>query len=270
VTPVRPGLVLHGWPGTDHTYLRAPPTADGGVPAGGLDLLRTLLHLHYVDQPGHGPRGTSHTDGPATMEGYARNAALEAAALHPDPVVVLGHFHGAGVAQELAVRHPDRVEALVLIAATPGELGSTEDLADTFAANIRPPEAEILQRVPPESDPELAATMGALESFFFADRAHAPTVSVFDDTEFSSSASVAWTQALNSWSTVDRLAQVAAPTLLVTGRHDVFAPPEEAQRIARRIPGSELVVLEGSGHLPWIEEPGPFVATVTDWLAANP
>lgn len=202
-----------------------------------------------------------------TMEDLADRAGDVVGGLGPDPVVVLGHFHGAGVAIELALRRLESVAGLILVAATPGELGMTEDLADTFAANIRPPEAEILQRVPPESDAELAATMRGLESFFFADAAKAPPESVFSATTFSSRASVAWTQSLNSWSVVDRLHQVGAPTLVVTGAHDVFAPPEEAQRIARRVPGAETAVLAGSGHLPWLEEPDAFAKAISKWLS---
>jgi len=263
VIPAPPCLVLHGWPGTDHTYLRAGS-------GGGLDLLAQTLRPEYHDHLGHAANAGGDGAGTTiTMEALADDAGDAARRLGSEPVMVFGHFHGAGVAMELAVRHPELVRSLVLLAATPGELGMAEDLVDTFAANIRPPEAEILQRVPPESDDELAATMRGLESFFWADPARAPGTSVFARTAFSSSASVAWTQSLNSWSVVDRLQDITAPVLLITGRHDVFAPPEEARRIAKRAPRSELVVLETGGHLAWLEEPEAFTATVADWLSRN-
>jgi proline iminopeptidase len=76
-------------------------------------------------------------------------------------------------------------------------------------------------------------------------------------------------EVLASWSSVDRLAGIVAPTLVLGGRHDVFTAWPQAHRIASRIPGAEVVVFEESGHFPWIEEPDRFFAVVRDWLAAS-
>ena len=52
-----------------------------------------------------------------------------------------------------------------------------------------------------------------------------------------------------------RLPGIAAPTLVVHGRHDRVIPVANAQVLAERIPGARLQILEESGHLYPTEEP---------------
>src|SRR5438270_449553 len=109
-------------------HLRWPPRRAGRSGAGaallrsasapappGLDLLGSRLRLVYYAQRGHGRSGRPAVD-TLTIEQLADDAAALAARLDGGPVLVLGHFHGASVAQELAVRHPERVAGLVLVA----------------------------------------------------------------------------------------------------------------------------------------------------------
>jgi proline iminopeptidase len=63
----------------------------------------------------------------------------------------------------------------------------------------------------------------------------------------------------------DRLPEVAVPTLFTCGRHDLTRP-EETTRFHRLVPGSELVVFEGSSHNPHLEEPERYLAVVRDFL----
>ncbi len=65
---------------------------------------------------------------------------------------------------------------------------------------------------------------------------------------------------------MDRLPAVAAPTLLVAGRHDPFCAWPQSGRIADRVDEAELVVLEHSSHFPWLDEPERFFDVVVDWL----
>lgn len=247
-------LVLHGWPGTDHTYLRP-----------GLDFLADRLRLVYYDQRGGG-RSAGSPDGGLTVAQLADDAAALVATLGVERPVVLGHHHGASVALELALRHPGRVAGLVLVAGTPGELGQEESLLDALDASPTPPEVEVLQRVPPGSDDELAATMRALSRHFFRRPDPAAEDALFARTAFSAEAAGAAMVAFGWWSSVDRLPEMDVPTLLLAGRHDVFCPPFQSARIARWVSAATSVVLEESGHLPWLEEPEAFLTAVHAWL----
>ena len=63
-----------------------------------------------------------------------------------------------------------------------------------------------------------------------------------------------------------RLGEITAPTLVLVGRHDPICPVEEATDIHAGIPGSELVVFEGSGHNPAADEPEAFRKVVGKFL----
>jgi pimeloyl-ACP methyl ester carboxylesterase len=59
------------------------------------------------------------------------------------------------------------------------------------------------------------------------------------------------------------------PTLVITGDEDRVYPLELTRRMAQRIPGAELVVLEGCGHLSNLEQPEQFNAALLDFLTRN-
>lgn len=247
-------LVLHGWPGTDHAYLRP-----------GLDPLGEELRLVYYDHRGHGRSDREAID-LLSVEQLADDAGALADQLDAGQVLVVGHAHGASVALELALRHPERVAGLILVAATPGELGMGESLMDSMDTMPTPPEVEVLQRVPPATDDELEATMSALAKFFFHDQAVADPDAVFALSTFNAAAAARLMQASNWWSALDRLGGVRAPILLLVGRHDVFLPPAQSERIHNAVGRSELVVFDRSGHLPWVEEPDHFRDCVRGWV----
>ena len=249
-------LVVHGWLGTDHTYLRP-----------GLDRLGEHVRLVYYDQRAHGRSGGAGAV-PLTIEQLADDAAALAGSLDAGPVLVLGHHHGAAVAQEVALRHPERVSGLILLAASAGELGKEESLADFLDTPPVPPEVEVLQRVPPSTDEEWMATAHALAAFMFARVGNAEREQPFARARCRAEAAGQVMMSLGWWSSVDRLAAVDAPALVVTGRHDVFHAPHHAERVARNLRAATAVVLEDSGHLPWMEEPDALAAAVRDWLAA--
>jgi pimeloyl-ACP methyl ester carboxylesterase len=59
------------------------------------------------------------------------------------------------------------------------------------------------------------------------------------------------------------------PSLVVVGEHDATTPPEEARRMAAAIPGAELVVIAGAGHLPCIEAPAELADALARWMRAR-
>ena len=260
-----PCLVLHGGLGVDHNYLRPE-----------LDRLGDRLRLTYLDHRGHGRSGYSvpamHAGPPPeppTVAQLADDAAALAAHLGHDRLVVAAHSWGGSVAQELALRHPDRVAGLVLVAATAGELGADESLLDDMGPPL-PVEVDILTRVPPATDEELEATVRALGPYYLRSGDGDAAADLFARCRFDAGAMVRSMHFLATWTAVDRLGDVTAPALLVGGRHDVFCPPEQLARMARRMPRAEVVVLDGSAHMPWLDEPERFFATVEEWLDRLP
>ncbi|HSI48050.1 MAG TPA: alpha/beta hydrolase [Ideonella sp.] len=64
-----------------------------------------------------------------------------------------------------------------------------------------------------------------------------------------------------------QIATLRQPTLILWGQQDKLIPPENAQRFAHDIPGSQLVMLDGLGHVPQEEDPAASVAPVKRFLA---
>lgn len=257
-----PCLVLHGGLGVDHNYLRP-----------GLDRLGDRLGLVYLDHRGHGhsvPATEARRPPEApTVTQLADDADALAAHLGHERVLVLGHSWGGSVAQELALRHPDRVIGLVLVASTAGGLGVGESLLDDMGPPL-PVEVDILTRVPPATDHELEATVRALGPYYLRGGDPAAAADVFARCRFDAGAMVRSMHVLAAWSAVDRLNAITAPTLLLGGRHDVFCPPEQLARMASRMPRAEIAVLDESAHLPWLDEPDRFFPIVEEWLDRLP
>ena len=62
------------------------------------------------------------------------------------------------------------------------------------------------------------------------------------------------------------LPRLDGPTLVISGRHDIFNPPEEGEQIARLLPRARLEVFEHSGHLLSWEEPEHYVEVIRTFL----
>jgi pimeloyl-ACP methyl ester carboxylesterase len=60
------------------------------------------------------------------------------------------------------------------------------------------------------------------------------------------------------------VARLRVPTLLLVGGEDPYRT--DMEWLVGHIPGSRLVVIPGTGHLPFLEEPGPFRVAVDEFL----
>ena len=248
-----PCLVLHGGLGVDHTFYRRT-----------LQPLAERLDLVFLDHRGNGRSGRPAID-TITIEQLADDAAAVARELGFEQAVVFGHSYGGFVAQELTLRHPDLVRALMLIDTTPGQLG-TGETEDDYRGEPPPPGVMEAFSQLPETDEQMAAGMPAIVPWYLHRANVDEAISLFDQTIYSRDAMVQGFVSLASWSSVDRLPTISVPTLVTAGRHDLFTSAPQADRIADRIPQAERVVFEESGHMPWLDEPNAFFAAVNGWL----
>ncbi|WP_428644481.1 alpha/beta fold hydrolase [Roseibium sp.] len=74
------------------------------------------------------------------------------------------------------------------------------------------------------------------------------------------------TALMNRMDARPRLGEIACPALVLVGDGDRLTPLEISQEIHAHIPGSELAVIEGSGHLSTLEEPDKVTARLRDFL----
>jgi pimeloyl-ACP methyl ester carboxylesterase len=66
---------------------------------------------------------------------------------------------------------------------------------------------------------------------------------------------------------VDMLASINVPSLVIVGEQDGLTPPADAQLMAERIPGAKLVVIPGAAHASNMEQPEAFTNAVREFLA---
>jgi 3-oxoadipate enol-lactonase len=185
------------------------------------------------------------------MADYADDAAGLLDALGWDRVPVVGVSFGGMVAQQLAVRHPDRVDRLVLLCTSPGGRGGSS--ADLLALADRPPEArgdDHLRLIDDRYDPTTGTMPPGLEQLvaMFQAQAAAP-----QDLDRARGARLQL-EARAGHDVYDRLPEVAVPTLVMSGRYDALAPPENGASIAAAVQDGRFVLADG-GHLFMLQDP---------------
>ncbi|MFI4986404.1 MAG: alpha/beta fold hydrolase [Alphaproteobacteria bacterium] len=205
------------------------------------------------DLPGFG--ASAKLPGPYTMEGYADALAHLLDERGLEQVVLVGGSLGGVVAQHFALRHPGRLLRL-LLAAT----GAVT--ADPAAALAK---ADALAAAPWNE-----ATVTPIVAGFFHRAMPAAELARYRAIALMASqpAAVAAARSNAGSRTLDRLAEITLPTLIIQGRHDRARTPEHGAEMRDRISGARLEVLDGSGHTPHLEEPDAFHALALPFLLA--
>jgi pimeloyl-ACP methyl ester carboxylesterase len=246
-------LLVHGQPGQGADW------AD--VAAGLVSSNRVLV----PDRVGYGRTG-------GTAVGMAANADALARLLDDkslDSATVVGHSFGGGVALSMALRHRDRVDALVLVSSvgTRRSLGPYDRilglpvLGEGLAFGgwelsrwLLPPLRRRSAHLPPALGSRLRA-IPEQPAPAEGDRGHGAATWRSFVTE--QRALLAETPSLEP-----RLSSVQVPTAVVAGRRDRLVPARASADLAAAIPGAELVWVAGVGHLVPQEAPDVLVEIV--------
>ena len=73
--------------------------------------------------------------------------------------------------------------------------------------------------------------------------------------------------ACNAFDVMDRVGQIAAPTLVIGGTVDQMTPPKYAAFLAEKIPGARLAMIKGAGHMVMLEQPELVARHVEEFLS---
>lgn len=202
-------------------------------------------------------------DGPYAMADYAEDAAGLLDELDWATANVIGVSFGGMVAQELAIRHPDRIRKLVLCCTSPGGEGGASYPLHSLIGMDR--EAEARQMIPISDTRHDAAWQAANPDayiFTFDLRTNDPWAGEPRRT-MGAELQLMARKDLDTW---DRLPLITAPTLICGGLYDGIALPETQARMADRIPGARLRMFEG-GHMFLIQDRAAFLA-ISEFLQA--
>ncbi|MCC6918758.1 MAG: alpha/beta fold hydrolase [Alphaproteobacteria bacterium] len=211
------------------------------------------------DMVGYDQRGLGQTtkpDRPCTMADYADDAAALLDHLGWARVPVIGVSFGGMVAQELVLRHPQRVSRLVLACTSPGGAGGASYPLHTLEHMTR---EERARHLIPVNDTRRDAAWAAAHPEEYAALvalASSDSYEAEDGRAMGYHRQLAARAGHDTW---DRLPRIACPVLIAAGSHDGIALPETQRRMAARIPGAELRFFEG-GHLFMIQDKAAFPA----------
>jgi proline iminopeptidase len=256
-----PLLVLHGGPGAHLDYL---------LP----NMLRLAegRELVFYDQRGG---GRSRTDDPTpiTWRTHVEDLALVAREMGADPLSIVGYSWGALLALLYAVEAAQTPELprpvrLVLIEPAPVSRAYRTAFEAEFARRQKGPEIQRLRDEVAasglrERDPD-AYRQRQFElsvAGYFADPARAADLTPFRVTGKVQQS--VW-QSLGDLDLVPRLSAITAPALVVHGRRDPI--PLESSEDAARAMNARFLVLEASGHVPYVEQPDALFSTIEQFL----
>lgn len=249
-----PCLVMHGGLGLDHTYLHP-----------WLNPLGDVLQLIYYDHRGNGRSGRPPAE-TLTHEQFSRDADALRNRLGFSRVAVMGHSYGGFIALEYALRYPRRISRLILVDTAPAYNYGAEIRANLKRKNPTSVMQTALKSPTPASNAELERLFHTVLPLYFYRFDPKLARRLFADIIWSSSAAARNEQLLPRYNVASRLKEIEVPTLIVVGRDDFVCPPSQADLLHQRIAGSELIVLEQSGHFPYVEEPDAFFRSVRSWL----
>ncbi|HEX7363554.1 MAG TPA: alpha/beta fold hydrolase [Dehalococcoidia bacterium] len=213
-------------------------------------------------------RGTGRTDkpeSPYSMKSFAADINGLLDAIDIKKTNVFGVSMGGMIAQEFALTYPEKVLNLIIGCSNCGGKATIAPTPEALAFLFSPEMARL-----PVAE-RARQTAPWLWSQEFIDK-YPQAVDMYVDITvkyptpprgFAGHAS-----AIGGHDTGDRLPQIKAPTLVITGSGDRLIPPENSKIIASRIPGAELVMIPGAGH-GFTESPDA-VKAIIDFLKRHP
>lgn len=260
-------IVLNGGPGLSMSYLAAD-----------LEPLAGRHVLLFYDQRGGG--GSTLVTDSASLDAVRFAEDLEALRKHfgLQQLTLLAHSWGGAVAALYAGGHPERVGRLLIVNAIPVRHTHRTQITQRLEARRDSTTLRYLQELHAAyvANPGAVETCRAYHRLWFlaayADTAaahrsrgdfcagtpesHANRVENVD--RFTA-------RSLGDWDWRPALRAVTAPTLVIHGTAD-FIPPESAREWAASLPNGRLLLLNRSGHFPYLEEPDRFFAAAAAFL----
>ena len=250
-----PLLLIHGISASLHTW------------EGWVGKLKKQRRVISFDLPGFGLTGPFSGQYPAedySGEAYAGFVIDLLDALHLQRVVLAGNSLGGEIAWRVAARAPQRVDRLILVDAAGYDI-APKSLPLGFLIAQVPLLGRLMEHILPR--PVIEASLR--EIYGDPDRVSQALVDrYFELTLREGNRHALGLRLQQAGRGVDSawIAGLRLPTLILWGRRDRLIPLAAGQRFAADIPGSQLLVFDGLGHVPQEEDPTQSVAPVRSFL----
>lgn len=231
-TPSLPLVLIHGAGGNLYHW---PP-----------GLRRLSGHdVYALDLPGH---GKSEGPGRESVESYMQVVYDWARALDLPPFVIAGHSMGGAIAQTFALRYPEMLRGMILVA-TGARLRVHPKILDGIRIDMNAVGEMLVdwaygQKATPKQKRQFLNQFNSVD----------PEV-MYDD----------WA-ACNVFDVRDRLPAIEIPTLVISGSMDVMTPEKYGRYMAERLPNADFALIEGGGHMLMQEQPQMLINAIRGFL----
>lgn len=252
-------ILVHGFAASVHTW------------AYWQDALDDSYRVIAVDLPGHGLSRVP-DEKPVSRSYYVETVDRLADKLDLESFAIAGSSMGGGVAWNYTLKHPDRVDALVLVDAAGWEASADEsDSSPLIFKLLRIPVMRMLIRdldlsklvedglKNSFSDPSLV-TPEMIERYSALSRGPGHR-----DALLTLSAGRGGDEPASR----ERLSAINTPTLIMWGDEDNLIPVSHARKFEDAIPNSVAIIYEGVGHIPQEERAAESASDVRAFLDAN-
>jgi pimeloyl-ACP methyl ester carboxylesterase len=206
---------------------------------------------------------SSYADGPYEIADMAADTLAVADELGLDDFHLLGLSMGGAIAQNVALRAPERVRTLTLCVTWGGSGAYGEARSQVLGEQYR--------RMSHEEQVDFLMLLTMSEDFY----ANADTVDwlrgmiLSNPNAQQTEGFVRQLDACGRHDVRDRLGELSLPVHVVGAEHDVMVPPWKSTELAELIPGARLTMLERAAHLVNIEDAESFNAAVLGFLAEH-
>lgn len=209
---------------------------------------------------------SSMPDRPYTMAEMADHAAAVLDAAGVKQANVVGLSMGGMIAQELALRHPNRVSRLVLGCTHCGmsrRIPPDPDIIRQFADNKGLSLEEIIDK-----NLLLLATPRFLKNGSdILERYKKRQLSAPVQPDYALKRQL---EAIGKFDACERIGNIHVPTLVLFAEKDMLVPPENGRLLSNRIPNAVVKSFSDAGHLIYLECAREFHEIVMEFFSAEP
>jgi len=196
----------------------------------------------------------------ATLHGYARDLLDVCEALDLQQAVLVAHSVSAMIGLLASIEQPSRFSRLVMVAPSPHYLNDPP-----YIGGLERQDVEGLLSLMDHNYVGWASYLAPV----VMGNAERPELAGELETSFCSTDPVAARAFAHATFFADNradLARATVPSLILQVREDAIAPLCVGRYMHDRMPGSDLVVLDATGHCPHMSHPEPTIRAIQDWL----
>jgi len=194
-----------------------------------------------------------------TIEQFAEDTYGLMDSLKIEKAHVLGWSMGSYIAQELALKHPEKIDKLVLYASvcSPEMFPPSPEVLSTLEDNSGTPEEQGARWISVIFPSEwIKNNDERIKEIFYRPLGNIKPENIGKQA-----------MAIGKWEgTCSRISSINNKTLVIAGKEDMLVPPANSEYVASKISNSKLVLVDGAGHGLMFQYPDKFTQEVTEFL----